>query len=79
MKKSIHSNQHSVLIARLIDARKVAGLTQQAVADLLHKPQSFVAKYENGERRLDVVEFLQVVTALGVEPCSIINELLDET
>jgi hypothetical protein len=32
-----------------------------------HKPQSFVAKYEGGERRIDVVEFLTVCQAIGVD------------
>jgi len=49
----------------LIQARKSAGLTQQAVADVLGKPQSFVAKYENGERRLDVVEFIRIANEPG--------------
>jgi transcriptional regulator with XRE-family HTH domain len=41
----------------------------------LGKFQSFVSKYERGERRLDVVEFLDVAKALGVEPCKILKEL----
>ena len=46
---------------------KGAGITQQELAKRLKKPQSFVSKYENGERRLDVVEFLEVATALGFD------------
>tara|TARA_B100000965_G_scaffold406790_1_gene448657 strand:- start:44159 stop:44398 length:240 start_codon:yes stop_codon:yes gene_type:complete len=74
MKKSLYSKRHKALIRVLKEAREAAGLTQQAVADKLGKPQSFVAKYENGERRLDVVEFLWVTEALGVAA----NLLLDE-
>ena len=44
--------------ALMIAARKSAGLTQQALARRLVRPQSFVAKYEGGEQRLDVVEFV---------------------
>lgn len=44
----------------MIAARKKAQLTQESLAKYLQKPQSFVAKYEKGERRLDVVEFLRV-------------------
>jgi len=47
----------------MVGARKAAGLTQQALALRLKKPQSFVAKYEGGERRLDVVEFITVARA----------------
>ena len=74
MKKSLYSKRHKALIRVLKEASEAAGLTQQAVADKLGKPQSFVAKYENGERRLDVVEFLWVTEALGVAA----NLLLDE-
>jgi transcriptional regulator with XRE-family HTH domain len=45
----------------MIAARKDANFTQVALAEALGKPQSFVAKYENGERRLDVVEFILVI------------------
>jgi transcriptional regulator with XRE-family HTH domain len=51
-------------IAALATARRQAKFTQQQVADRLDKPQSFVAKYENGERRLDVIEFLYVAEAI---------------
>jgi transcriptional regulator with XRE-family HTH domain len=75
MSKSIHSPQHIKLRELLVAARKKAGLTQQDVADRLGRPQSFVAKYEGGERRLDVVEFLQVAAALGADPARMVRAL----
>ena len=75
MKKSIYTRQQGILIQCLIEAREAAGLTQQIVADQLGKPQSFVAKYENGERRLDVVEFLEISELLGADTMAIIQEL----
>ena len=75
MSKSIHSPQHTKLRELLVAARKKAGLTQQEVADRLGRPQSFVAKYEGGERRLDVVEFLQIATVLGADPARIVRAL----
>jgi catechol-2,3-dioxygenase len=42
----------------------------------LEKPQSFVAKYEGGERRLDVVEFVAVVRAMGADPARILKSLI---
>jgi transcriptional regulator with XRE-family HTH domain len=68
MGKSIHSPQHQKLRELLIAARKKAGLTQAEVAERLGRPQSFVAKYEGGERRLDVVEFIQVARAVNMDP-----------
>ena len=75
MSKSIHSPQHTKLRELLVAARKKAGLTQQDVANQLGRPQSFVAKYEGGERRLDVVEFLQVAAVLGADPARIVRAL----
>jgi transcriptional regulator with XRE-family HTH domain len=76
MSKSIHSPEHAKLRALLIAARKKAGLTQHDVAERLGRPQSFVAKYEGGERRLDVVEFLQVATSVGGDPVRMLRVLL---
>lgn len=75
MKKSLYTKRHKILIAALKKAREDAGLTQQAVADKLEKPQSFVAKYENGERRLDVIEFMEVTEALSATEIFIIDQI----
>lgn len=75
MKKSIYSKRHEVLIGCLVNARKTSGLTQQKLADRLGKPQSFVAKYENGERRLDVVEFIEIAEILDTDIAKIIGEM----
>jgi transcriptional regulator with XRE-family HTH domain len=75
LSKSIHSPQHIKLRELLVAARKKAGLTQQEVADRLGRPQSFVAKYEAGERRLDVVEFLQIATVIGADPLRMVRAL----
>ena len=42
----------------------------------LDKPQSFVAKYEGGERRLSAIEFVDVVRALGLEPVAAMRQLI---
>ena len=56
MSKSIYSKDYKEIIDRLKQARIGAKLSQQAVADKLGKPQSYVSKIESGERRLDVAE-----------------------
>lgn len=66
---------HNQLRDALLDARRKKGLTQVEVATLLDKPQSFVSKYESGERRLDVIEFLEVCKVLKVNPATIIQQL----
>ena len=75
MQKSTHTRQYRDFLDGLIQARKDAGLTQQQVADKLDRPQSFVAKYENGERRLDVVEFLEIANLLDADPHGIIDAI----
>lgn len=75
MSKSIFSDAYNLFRTWLIEARKKKGLTQSDIATKLGKPQSYVSKYERGERRLDVVEFLEVARALGVEPYKILKEL----
>jgi transcriptional regulator with XRE-family HTH domain len=73
--KSVHSSTQAAFCGLMVKARKAAGLTQHDLAKRLKKPQSFVAKYEGGERRLDVVEFLAVMRAIGADPIRILNAL----
>jgi transcriptional regulator with XRE-family HTH domain len=73
--KSLRSAEHKRLIALLVGAREKAGLTQQQLADRLGKPQSFIAKYEGGERRIDVVEFLAIADALQFDPSRAVREI----
>jgi transcriptional regulator with XRE-family HTH domain len=73
--KSLHSPEHVAFCDLMIKARKKAGLTQHEVAKRLKKPQSFIAKYEGGERRIDVVEFLAIARAIGADPVRILRAL----
>lgn len=73
--KSTHTHEYAAFMEGLIRARKKGGLTQRTVADKLGKPQSFVSKYESGERRLDVVEFLQIARVLGEDPATLLQEM----
>jgi transcriptional regulator with XRE-family HTH domain len=74
--KTIYSERDKRLRELLKTRRKAAGLTQTIVAERLGKPPSYVAKYEGGDRRLDVVEFLDVAAAIGFDPCRLIRSLL---
>lgn len=74
--KSLRSPDHLHLIALLVAAREKAGLTQQQLADRLDRHQSFVAKYEGGERRIDVVEFLAIAEALEADAARLVRELM---
>lgn len=73
MSKSIYDEEYRRLIGALKAARLDAGLTQQEVADRLGRPQSFVAKVEGCERRLDVVEFMHLCRAIGVDAAAMMS------
>jgi transcriptional regulator with XRE-family HTH domain len=66
VKKSLNSQSHKILLEVIHQARLKAGLTQQELADRLNAPQSFISKYEGGERRLDVVELRNICLCLGI-------------
>jgi len=70
--RSVHSPRYAAFCRGLLEARKAAGLSQDAVARKLGRPQSFVSKYETGERRLDVVEFLDIADVLGIDAAAFI-------
>jgi transcriptional regulator with XRE-family HTH domain len=63
----------------LVGVRKAAGLTQAELSQKLNRPQSFVSKYERGERRLDVIEFGEVAKALSVDPAKLLDTFYRET
>jgi transcriptional regulator with XRE-family HTH domain len=73
MRRSIHSTPYVVLREHLANARIAAALTQEELAARLGRPQSYIAKYETGDRRLDVVEFLEVCASIGIEPASVLD------
>lgn len=73
MRKSAHTSKYKKLIAALKAARLAKSITQVDLAKRLKRPQSFVAKYEQGERRLDVIELLTVCDALGVDGFEILR------
>ena len=78
MAKTLYTERHRKLREVLIAKRKAAGLTQTVLAARLGKPPSYVAKYELGERRLDVLEYLDIAAATGFDPREPLGELLKE-
>lgn len=67
MRKALRSRGHRALIAVIVATRKDLSITQRELARRLGKPQSYVSKFEAGERRLDVVEFTEIAKALRVD------------
>lgn len=68
-------DDYQVLVELIAGARREAGLTQRDVADKLGQLQSWYAKSESGERRMDMLEVLAILDALGVDPVDFIRRL----
>ena len=75
IRDTLRSPRQQQLRALLRDLRKRRHLTQAQVAERMGKTQSFVSKYEGGERRLSVIEFIDVVRELGAEP-AVVRQLI---
>jgi transcriptional regulator with XRE-family HTH domain len=76
MQKSLKSPEYGRLVAVLVAVRHAAGVRQQTLAKKLGRPQSFIAKYEGGERRIDVVEFIAIARALGADPVKLFQDFV---
>lgn len=72
---SVYSDEYQRVIAALKQARKAQGITQMQLAEALGRPQSFIAKIESGERRLDVVEFVNLARLVGLALEDVLKEI----
>lgn len=68
MPRTLGDARHEALIAFIIAKRKEAGLTQADLAARMKVFQSYVARMESGERRIDVIEFIKLGKVLGFDP-----------
>lgn len=73
--KWVQPEQYLIVGAALAAARLRANITQVELARRLSKPQSVVSEYENGRRRVDVVEFLLIARTLGADPVEIFADI----
>jgi HTH-type transcriptional regulator/antitoxin HipB len=65
--KTLRSPRHVALVTLIIEERKKAGLTQWDLARMLGRSQSIIAAMESGQRRIDVVEFLELAEMIGFD------------
>jgi transcriptional regulator with XRE-family HTH domain len=75
--KTVYTAAYGRMLSRLVKARKSAGLNQAELAGRLGRPQSFMSKVENGERRIDVVELIAICNAIGVDPGDVMANVYD--
>ena len=76
MVNSVHTPKYRVLLKILVEARKSKKVSQAELAEKLGRVQTFVSKYERGERRLDVIEFIEVASALELDAINVIRKLM---
>jgi transcriptional regulator with XRE-family HTH domain len=73
--KTLGSDRHKALVSLLVRKREALGMTQSELATRLGQYQSFDARLESGERRVDVVEFIELAEILKFDPGKAIREL----
>lgn len=73
MANKLWDQRRKALTEVLKRLRVEAGVTQIDMANRLDKPQSYVSKYESGERKLDFVEVMEICEALGIKPKALID------
>lgn len=78
MAATLHDPRYRRLVKALVSARAEAGLTQRDLAARLKKPPSYVAKGESLQRRLDLIEMIDWLAALGVKPGPFIAHMVQD-
>ncbi|MDX2274212.1 MAG: helix-turn-helix transcriptional regulator [Hyphomonadaceae bacterium] len=72
---SLHSAEYGRFIEMLVERRQVSGLSQQELADRLGLPQSLIAKIEQRERRVDIIELIQIASVVGFDVARLVREV----
>jgi transcriptional regulator with XRE-family HTH domain len=74
--KHLRSAGHRALIAAIVEARKATGLTQREFAAKLNRSHNFVWRIEAGERQVNVLDFIGIDRAAGLEPAALMNRVV---
>ncbi|MBE7158258.1 MAG: helix-turn-helix transcriptional regulator, partial [Rhodospirillales bacterium] len=74
-RKSLHTPGYDLILTLLREARVAAGLSQTELAARLRRPQNYVSKCELGERRVDVLEWLEFLAACESRPMTFLRRM----
>jgi transcriptional regulator with XRE-family HTH domain len=74
--KHLRSARHRALVAAIVDARNAVGLSQREFAKKLKRTNNFVWRIEAGERRVDVLEFIEIAKAANVDPMELMGRVV---
>ena len=75
MGKTLGSANHKALVDLIVSKREAAGLTQSQLAEKLGEYQSFVARLESGQRRIDVIEYIEIARVLNFDAAKALKKL----
>jgi transcriptional regulator with XRE-family HTH domain len=74
--RHLRSARHRALIAAIVEARDATGLSQREFAKKLNRTNNFVWRIEAGERKVDVLEFIEIAKAAGLDPLELLRRVL---
>lgn len=77
MPRTLGDARHEALVAFIVRRRQEVGLTQSELAARMKVYQSFIARLESGQRRVDVIEFIQLGEVLDFDPSAVVRTLTD--
>ncbi|TBU78705.1 helix-turn-helix domain-containing protein [Pseudomonas daroniae] len=77
VEKSVYRNENLIFLKLLKQCRTESGLTQEAFAKALERPQSFVSDVERGLRRLDLIQLRDICQVLGVSLSTFVQRFED--
>ncbi len=78
MRNSLRDPRYRAVISRLIEIRDELDLSQRDLAELLGQSRSYVSKVEIFERRMDFVQLVEWLRALGVDERKFLSEMLKD-
>ena len=76
MGRHLRSVRHRALISAIVEAREGTGLSQREFAKKLNRTNNFVWRIEAGERKVDVLEFIEIAKASGLDPLELLRRAL---
>lgn len=76
MRTEIHSEEHRRLRDILRRERLAAGLRQSDVAERTGRSQAYISKFEKGDLRLDVIDFVRICQTIGCDPHRVLDEAM---
>lgn len=77
MPKTIFTDANLIVVGALKEERLRAGIKQAELADMIGKDQSWVSLVEGSQRRVDVVEFIELSKALGADPVELLRQIIE--